>query len=332
MHQNNWSFIHSKLYALCRRQSLLIAILILLLPLSAVANEKLFLLQGSQLYSLDPLSGSLLENREVGDANLIQPTPGGKYIFVINTETGLGEAIDFENLAEAKPLDFSIHAPLQGLSFSPMGHEIYIQSNQGIHTWNHKAGVVSPGETLPYPSIQGKPAFNSRGTRIYLPRQRALEYGLLSNGSILRTITIPKGIENWVTAPGGRFLWGSGPGGLVIVDERRNRVVENFPWKDVSPPIFDGAEHYAWILADSGKALQRLNIRRPQPQIVQEFPFSVQGPAPVEGTQGVWVATNQNLLFIANESEEKRLPLPEESPVKALLTLQLKPNQGFACF
>ncbi|MDF1567649.1 MAG: hypothetical protein P1P77_06485 [Spirochaetaceae bacterium] len=319
--------------------TILFLFILISIPVSLSAESRLFLLRGQTLYILDGVNGEMLDKRNFSARELpdiLLGTPGGKYVFVVDSASGIGEAVDFEDAGQAKALDLSEFAPIAGMAFSPMGDRFYVWNARSgdVRSYGHRAGQLTGGEDLALPD-SGSPdssgiALNSRGTRIYRSVPGALAYYLSADLSLLKTVELDGGSRNWLMAPGGRRLWGTGGAGWTVVDEARGVPVADFPAEEALPPVFDAAGRTAWALAESGTLLLEFDVRRTREVKRERLPEPVVGPTPgAEG--GVWLA-GEDRLYRFDDELVNIAPLPGSGKVKALMTVELKPGQGFACF
>jgi hypothetical protein len=324
------------------KRQLISAILILLLCSSAGAESRLFLLRADVLHVLDSVEGTELyqQNLRVSGGeghNLLFGTPGGKYVFVLNSSTGLGLAVDFENPSSTKPVDLSAAAPLSEAVFSPMGNVLYALNKLSgrVFSFSHKAGVLEPAESfiLPGSSETGRGfALNSRGTRFYRSGPGGLIYYLASDRTELKRIADVSAELDWTMAPGGRFLWGSGDTGWTIIDESRSRVAERIPGKSAEPPVFDTKGRNAWALAEGGIMLVEFDVRRNRETGRIRLPDLFFGPAPSEDGS-LWLAGSGGLYRVSdNGSVQWSAELPGSGHIDGFTSVALKPGQGFACF
>lgn len=304
------------------------------------AENRLFLLRGEVLHILDAADGREVGTRNALGNDLLLGTPGGKYVFVVNSATGLGQAVDFEDPNRAKDVDFSSEAPIAGLVFSPMGDTLYVvrANSNGITAFAHRTGEVSVPQpfNLPTSSAEGRlglPVLNSRGTRLYRGGDDDLEYFLTSDRSRLKHVPATGGIRNWVMASGGRYLWGSGDKGWTIVDEARARVVKTIEIDGAELPHFSADGRSAWALALDGQVLVKLDVRRHRETGRFNLPEGAMGPAS-DGLGGVWVAAPKGLYRVEAKKNTAELAgqLPGEGAIAAFESVRLKQGQGFACF
>ncbi|MDT8296738.1 MAG: hypothetical protein RQ801_00450, partial [Spirochaetaceae bacterium] len=98
--------------------TILFLFILISIPVSLSAESRLFLLRGQTLYILDGVNGEMLDKRNFSARELpdiLLGTPGGKYVFVVDSASGIGEAVDFEDAGQAKALDLSEFAPIAGM-------------------------------------------------------------------------------------------------------------------------------------------------------------------------------------------------------------------------
>ncbi len=316
--------------------------LILLFCGSAGAESRLFLLRADVFHVLDSADGTELHQQDLTVSgreghNLLFGTPGGKYVFVLNSSTGLGLAVDFENPSLTKPIDLSAAAPLSEAVFSPMGDNLYALNRLSgrVFSFSHKAGELELAESfaLPGSSESGsRLALNSRGTRFYRSGPGGLIYYLASDRSELKRIAEVSAELDWTMAPGGRFLWGSGDTGWTIVDESRSRIAESISAESAEPPVFDISGRTAWALAGGGTILVKFDVRRNRETGRIRLPDSFFGPAPSEDGF-IWLAGSGGLYRVGdNNSVQWSADLPGSGKIDGFTAVALKPGQGFACF
>ncbi len=306
------------------------------------AESRLFLLRGEFLHILNAVDGREIGQRNARNSNFLLGTPGGKYVFVLNSSTGRGYAVDYENPDQMKEVDLSLNYPFSGLVFSPMGDVLYAvgSTSNRITSFSHKAGEISDPVSFNLSGVsvderydEVVPAVSSRGTRLYRGGMGNLEFFLTSDGSLLKNVPKTSGILFWSLAPGGRYLWGTDSRGWTIVDESKARIVKSISIKKAEIPRFSADGRSAWALAQDGRNLVKLDVRRHRVSNQYSLPERGRGAVP-DGSGGVWLATAENLYRLESNSDRVALSgkLPGEGSVVAFEAVELKSGQGFACF
>lgn len=343
----HWRFKLTKSIEYVKYNSLLKRVLItgiLMLSMSAMlgAETRLFLLRGNTLHIFNGSDGSELDRQRLetqmnASYDMLVGTPGGKYIFVIDSASGQGLALDFEDSSVRKTVDLSSAAPLSAAVFSPMGDVLYIvqQSSGQVISYTHRAGELGAEETFLSSDVSSNrslPALNSRGTRFYISGEEGLLYYLVSDRSVIRVIrNISEGLD-WTMAPGGRFLWGSGEEGWVVVDEQRGRVAARLPSGSSESPVFSSNGRTGWALTESGTVLVELDSRRNRILRREALNEALTGPATGSADE-IWLA-GEDALYLSRGGEAVQTSgsIAGSGEIKAFVSVTLRPGEGFACF
>lgn len=263
------------------------------------------------------------------------PTPGGKYVFV--TFTGSPEVllVDSESATIAGSLSFTAGSP-ESITFSPRGDLAIVRFGDSIAAYDHSGGALTlrTKERIPsaaHPSAAA--AVNRRATRLYVATDDGLGYLVADELSLFETVDGGRGVSVWAMAPDYRFLWGVSSDGLVVVDERRARVVGQIEGRFVvEQPVFERTAGAAYVARRDRPEIAVIDDRRFRERAAVELPDTPVGLAGDE-SRGVWALTESGRL-LRYDTAEGRLESIARLPggFDRLTYVGFKPGGGFACF
>ena len=309
--------------------------LVMMLAATTVqARQNLFLIRGDEVLVIESDTGRELDSRPALGADTIVGTPGGKFVFMMDFESGLGFAVDFEDINRTLDIDLSGHAPLESLTFSPDGGLLHVIPESGgpSAVYAHAGGVLKPSSRRT-PDGAGAPAFNSRGTRIYRQAENELVYFLASDLSEIRRVSVSPELRNWRMAPGGRNLWGVSDDGWHIVDEARGRVTAFLESEQPGAPEFSGDGRRVWGLGDGGRMIVEADARRMK--TLNEIDIGFRADKGALSDTRFWLTAGRNLYYMPIDSSAAPIPLVTLSgsgPLLDIAVVEIKPGRGFACF
>ena len=302
------------------------------------AQELLFIRRDAVVEVISPFEGKETARIEEPQTNLLLPTPGGKYVFFINRQSGRARAVDFENPGQSKDLDLSSHAPLGIAAFSPTGKYFYAaeENSRELTVYEHRAGVLENPQSLSLGEVNTHDTsliFNARGTRFYRIEGNALVYRLSKDASEIRRIDRLGGSRGWQAAPGGRYLWGYDDSGWIVVDESRGKIDERIKAGGTGSVHFDARGRRAYALSDEGHSLVTLDTRRGR--IIESLALQNQAlDISVSDEGDIWLLTENSLLLKRAEDDEFRLlwSFDDAATDWEMHYVKLRSNEGFACF
>ena len=314
-------------------KGILLSILLVVSPLAAGERDALYLL------SRDGMSLAVLREAQVvrtldlpWAVRSLHATPGGGYLFLLGEE---GQYLGLNGTTGQ--LERSGRFPLETvrwLTFSPTGHQLYLQDGRRVVVLDHRQGLVENPRELEIPP-GGAISFNRRGTRYYRTSQGLLEYRLLKDHSRIEEVRRLGEVEHWQPDPRFSSLWGvDAQGRLIIVDEARGRVAAEPRGTFAQTPLrfFRGR---TYLLADGGSAWVSLDQRHYREQRHGEAPEPLLS---LHQGDGYWYfpSARTNTLWVWKGEEPGRdqgfSAVPLEFAVKEGLWLALKQGEGFACF
>lgn len=326
-----------------RRLTASLCILAILLTAQTLgAEERIFLLRNSILHVISPIDGREITQIEAAESDRVLPTPGGKYIFLVNSESGNVSAVDFEDPSKTKRIDLSDLAPLALLAFSPTGDYFYAArlDTSTVNIYNHKAGVINKSGSFELPKKISNQAsqltFNIRGTRFYQTEDsNQLIYRLSKDAAEIRRVKNIPGAGNWQMAPNGRYLWTNTPSGWIVVDEARGKVINTIKGSGVSSLHFDSKGRKAYALSDQGATITILNTRRNNKvEVIRPNLEKRILDLALTESGDLWLMTKNTVLRMRSDEIEPELMMEfaDESDSAELHYVRLKTGEGFACF
>lgn len=314
----------------------------MLLPVVAVSGEDEFVYvlhsKSGTVSAVDPVHGRIVATVSLSlpDAEQLFPTPGGKYVFVSFADSSTLAVVDAETHEQVRTVGVAGGTPVY-LAFSPMGGTVYVayEGSRRLGVYTHARGRLTTEDSFAFGAPAAPILFNRRGTRFYRADGGSLRIGYVKNRETIATVEHPGSAAAYVFAPDFRFLWGlSGHGSvLVVVDERRERVVETIRGSFGEQIVFNDRGSEAYLLDSEEQEIVVFATRRVREKRRMPLPAQA-GPLAMDGSDRLWVGKRGTNTLLALDAATGWTvhSMTLSAPVDAVAVVGLKPGQGFACF
>jgi DNA-binding beta-propeller fold protein YncE len=288
--------------------------------------------------AVDPVSGTLVATVDLSlpRPNALHPTPGGKYVFVSSSGSPRLAVVDVEAHELVRILQVGREDPVD-VAFSPMGGRVFIayEDSDVVAVYAHSQGSLSADDSFAFGDAGAPILFNRRGTRFYRAGGDDLQIGYVKTRELIATVDHDGAGAEYAFAPDFRFIWGIPQQGdaLVVLDERRERVVKTIRGSFRRQILFNKRGSEAYVLEEAGGAIVVYATRG----IREKRRLSLEEPAgllAIDGNDQLWVAGAGSATLRALDPETGAVEhsITLSGPTTALSVVGLKPGQGFACF